>query len=72
MGLFLNKVEGKNEEEIQNEFSKFIKNLKDALSSDKFIMKNSGFICQRGNWLLYSNIPDRDEASILENYLEYY
>ena len=68
-GFFLNRVEGKKEEEIQKEFSNFIKDIKDAWTSDKFIMKNSGFICQRANWTLYSNFPDRDEASILENIL---
>lgn len=66
-GFFLNRVEGKTEEEIQKEFSKFINDLKDAWSSDKLIMKNSGFICQRASRILYSNVPDRDEASILEN-----
>ena len=67
MWIFLNRVEGKEEKEIQKEFSKFIKNLKDAWDKDIFIMKNSGFICQRANMILYCNIPDRDEASILEN-----
>ena len=66
-GFFLNKVEGKKEEEIQKEFSIFIKNLKDCWEKDIFIMKNSGFICQRADWTLYCNIPDKDETSILGN-----
>ena len=66
-GFFLNKVEGKKEEEIQKEFSIFIKNLKDCWEKDAFIMKNSGFICQKADWALYRNIPDKDETSILGN-----
>ena len=67
-GFFLNKInyENKNEEEMNSEFSEFTKDILERKSKSNYL-KNSGFICQIVNRKLYKYIPDKDNASILEN-----
>ena len=67
-GFFLNRVEGKEQEEIQKLFSEFIDDLKKE-KSNSTVMKNSGFICQIVDNTLYDNIPDKDGTSIIGNIL---
>ena len=67
-GFFLNKIdyEKQTEEQINEEFNKFTTDLKKRKEKSTYL-KNSGFICQIANSKLYNTIPNRDDASILEN-----
>lgn len=67
-GFFLNKIdyEKQTEEQINKAFIEFTSDLKKRKEKSTYL-KNSGFICQIANSKLYNNIPNRDDASILEN-----
>ena len=67
-GFFLNKIdyEKQTEEQINKAFIEFTTDLQKRKEQSTYL-KNSGFICQIANSKLYNNIPNRDDASILEN-----
>ena len=67
-GFFLNKIDydKQTEEQINKEFIDFTTDLKERKEKATYL-KNSGFICQIVNSILYNNIPNRDDASIFEN-----
>ena len=67
-GFFLNKIDydKQTEEQINKEFIDFTTDLKKRKEKATYL-KNSGFICQIVNSILYNNIPNRDDASIFGN-----